>query len=143
MSVGGMNPMPAALRGARLALVLPLVALTLATLLSGCVVVAAGAAGAGAVAYVRGDLESNVPASLDDVFRATQRALGRLEFARISEKKSSVDAVLVSRTALDKKIEIKLERTSDQLTQVRIRVGLIGDESLSLAILDKINAELR
>lgn len=138
-----MNPMQSKnAKCSRLTVALSLASLSLATLLSGCVVVAAGAAGAGAVAYVRGELESNISRSVDDVFQATQRALGNLEFAKISEQKSAVDAVLVSRTALDKKIEIKLQRTGDKMTKVKIRVGLLGDETLSMTILDKINAEL-
>lgn len=114
-----------------------------APFLGGCVVVAAGAAGAGAVAYVRGELESSVPHDLDAVFAASQRALGELKFARIDDKKSGLDAQLISRTALDKKVEIRLERITDGLTKIRIRVGVIGDQQLSLTILEKINAELK
>lgn len=139
-----MNPMSSnTAKRSCFALGLSIATLALASLLSGCMVVAAGAAGAGAVAYVRGELESNIARNIDDVYRATQRTVQELEFARISEQKSAVDAVVVSRTALDKKIEIKLQRTSAELTKVRIRVGLIGDEALSLSILERINAELR
>ena len=109
---------------------------------SGCVVVAAGAVGAGAVAYVRGELESSVEHDLDATYRATQRALAAMEFAKISERKSAVDAELLSRTALDKKVEIKLVKITDRVTKVQIRVGFVGDEQLSLAILEKIKAEL-
>jgi hypothetical protein len=110
--------------------------------LAGCVVVAAGAVGAGAVAYVRGELEASVENNLDATYRATQRALAALEFAKISEHKSALDAGLVSRTALDKKVEVKLTKVTDKLTKVQIRIGLVGDQQLSLTILDKIKAEL-
>ncbi len=120
-----------------------LVSLLTAPFLGGCFVVAAGAAGAGAVAYVRGELSSNVPHGLDDTFAACQRAVRDLELIRIDDHKTSLDAQLVSRTALDKKIEIKLERVGDKLTKVSIRVGVMGDQPLSLTILDKINAELK
>ena len=114
-----------------------------APFLGGCVVVAAGAAGAGAVAYVRGELESSVAHDLDTVFAAAQRALGEMKFARIADKKTALDAQLISRTALDKKVEIRLERITDGLTKIHIRIGLLGDQQLSLTILDKINAELK
>jgi Protein of unknown function (DUF3568) len=121
-----------------------LAALALAApFLGGCVVVAAGAAGAGAVAYVRGELESSVPHDLDATFAATQRALGDMKFARIDDQKTAIDAKLISRTALDKKIEIQLERVTEGLTKVHIRVGLMGDQQLSLTILEKITAELK
>jgi hypothetical protein len=111
-------------------------------LLTGCVVVAAGAAGAGAVAYVRGDMVVNLEHDLDAVFTASQRALGKLEFTKIDDHKSGVDAQLVTRTALDKRVEIKLTRVTKSLTKVQIRVDLMGDQALSLTILEKIKAEL-
>lgn len=117
-------------------------ALAALPLLSGCVVVAAGAVGAGAVAYVRGELESSLEAGLDDAYAAAQRALTKLEFAKIDESKSGLDARLVHRTALDKKVEIKLKKVTERLTKIEIRVGVVGDQELSLTLLDKIQAEL-
>jgi len=110
--------------------------------LTGCVaVVAAGAAGTG-VAWFSGRLEANLDHNMDSVFAASQKALNQLEFANISNKKSSVDAQLVSRTALDKKVEITLQKVTDRSTKVMIRVGVFGDETLSMSILDKIKAAL-
>jgi len=109
---------------------------------TGCVaVVAAGAAGSG-VAWYSGRLESSLGHDLDDVYRASQKALTQLEFAKISENKSAVDAQLVSRTALDKKVDIVLTQVSPRSTKVAIRIGVFGDEALSLAVLDKIKANL-
>lgn len=110
--------------------------------LSGCVVVAAGAVGAGAVAYVRGELSSSVEADLDATYAAAQRALAKLEFAKIDQRKSGLDAQLVHRTALDKRVEIQLKKVTDRLTKIEIRVGLVGDQELSLTLLDKIRSEL-
>lgn len=110
--------------------------------LTGCVVVAAGAVGAGAVAYVRGELESSVEADLDTTYAAAQRALDKLEFARIEQRKSGVDAQLIHRTALDKRVEIKLKKITERLTKIEIRIGIVGDQELSLTLLDKIRAEL-
>lgn len=123
----------------RLAALLALAALPL---LSGCVVVAAGAVGAGAVAYVRGELESSLEAGLDDAYAAAQRALAKLEFAKIDERRSGLDAQLVHRTALDKKVDIRLKKVTERLTKIEIRVGVVGDQELSLTLLDKIRAEL-
>jgi hypothetical protein len=110
--------------------------------LTGCVaVVAAGAAGTG-VAWFSGRLEANLDQNIAAVFAASQKALTQLEFATISNKKSSVDAQLVSRTALDKKVEITLQKVTDRSTKVMIRVGVFGDETLSMSIMDKIKAAL-
>lgn len=108
---------------------------------TGCVVVAAGA-GAGAVAYVRGDLDSTVNADYEKVVVAARKAVEELEFAKVSDNKDALKAVLVSRTAQDKKVEITLQHAGKKVTNVKIRVGVFGDEQLSIAILDKIKSHL-
>lgn len=141
-STPSMNPSQSSLKKflcAALLLALPAAA---ALVQSGCVaVVAAGAAGGG-VAWYSGKLEANVEGDIDEVYRASQKALTQLEFAKISENKSAVDAQLVSRTALDKKVEITLGKATDKTTKIAIRVGVFGDEPLSMTILEKIKANL-
>lgn len=141
-SVGVMKPsIPFAKSPLRRLLVALLLGISVAGL-TGCVaVVAAGAAGTG-VAWFSGRLEANLDQNIETVFAASQKALNQLEFANISNKKSSVDARLVSRTALDKKVEITLQKVTDRSTKVMIRVGVFGDETLSMSILDKIKAAL-
>lgn len=110
---------------------------------AGCFAVAAGAAaGAATVAYVRGELSASISRNIDDVDRATNRAAEQLGFARINESSDALARVITLRTAEDKKIEVRLNRTTDHLTSVKIRVGLLGDEAISRALLDKINANL-
>lgn len=109
---------------------------------SGCLAVAAGAAGAGTVAYIRGELDASLSYNLDAVDRATNRAAEQLRFAKINEGSDALARIITLRTAEDKKIEIKLSRTTDTLTHVRIRVGVFGDETISRALLEKIQANL-
>lgn len=109
---------------------------------TGCVVVAAGAAGAGVVAYVRGELETTLDGKLDAVHKGTGRAITQLEFSKISDQKDALSAKFVARTAQDKKIDIVLTKVGDNLTKVQIRVGIFGDEEMSRTILEKIKASL-
>ncbi len=126
--------------GVRVAVASLMLGLTLAS--SGCgAVAAAGAAGAG-VAWVRGALESNIDRDIERVYRATQQAVRGLEFAVVSENRSGLDAAVVARTALDKKVEIRLKRVGSGATHVSIRIGLFGDEDMAVSILDRIKAEL-
>ena len=112
-------------------------------LLSGCLAVAAGAtAGAGAVAYVRGELDVTLPNDYSQVVDSARAALKELEFTKVSDKKDSLSAELVSRTALDKKVRITIASSGKQLTNIKIRVDIFGDESLSNTILAKIKAGL-
>lgn len=119
------------------------VGLSAASLLTlpGCVAVAAGD-GAGVVAYVRGDLETTLGKDYSAVVDATRVAIKELEFAKISDDKDAFKAFIIARTAVDKKVEITLTNAGKGLTSIKIRVGVFGDEQLSLAILAKIKAGL-
>ncbi|MBS0633572.1 MAG: DUF3568 family protein [Verrucomicrobia bacterium] len=112
------------------------------TFTSGCLAVAAGAGAAGAVAWVRGELRATVAGSYDNTVAASNRAITQMEFAKISERRDTLKAIIVARTADDKKIEINVEKVSNEVTDVKIRVGVFGDERVSLMILDKIKANL-
>ena len=114
-------------------------------LTTGCILVAAGAgaaAGVGTYAYVRGELESTLDAPLDRTWRATQTAMKDLKFAVTKEQKDALQAELTARTAADKKVLVKLLKLTNNTTEVRVRVGTFGDESLSRLILEKIKANL-
>ena len=119
-----------------------LAGLALLPLLSGCVAVLAGAAGAGTVAWVQGRLDATLDANFDQAEKAANRAVTQLQFVKVNEKKDALTATLIARTAEDKKIEIKVVRAGDTTSRVQISVGVFGDEGQSLAILDKIKANL-
>lgn len=123
---------------------LPLLGLALLLLLpglAGCIAVAAGA-GAGAVAYVTGELKVTLTSDYTKAVESTRAAIKDLEFATVSENKDAYSAVLVARTALDKKVKITLTNEGKMLTNIKIRVGILGDQQLSLSVLDKIKAGL-
>lgn len=133
---------PALFRAVRsTALALALAALPLAGT-SGCLAIAAGAAGAGTVAYIRGELDTSVSHPIDQVDNATNRAADQLRFVKINEAADALTRVITLRTAEDKKIDIRLNRTTDNLTRIRIRVGMFGDEAISRALLNRITANL-
>ena len=125
----------------KLQLVFAAAALALASL-TGCVAMVAGAAGAGTVAWVRGELESTLSAGYDKSTEAANLAVQQLQLVKISETKSGEDDVIIVRTAGDRKVRIRITRVADPNTKVRIRVGWFGDEALSLAVLEKIRANL-
>jgi hypothetical protein len=109
---------------------------------SGCVAVAAGAGAGAAVAYVRGQLEATLGSGFENSVQATNSAIRELGLAKVSERKDALLAVIIVRNAEDKKIEIRLENSALELTKIRIRVGIFGDEPLSIAILERIKNHL-
>lgn len=110
--------------------------------LSGCVVVGATAVAAGTVAYLQGDLNATIAADVAAVARATERTIKDMKLVEISNKQDALTAAFVARNAKDDSITIHLTRDTATQTKVQIRVGLTGDEQLSRAILDAIQANL-
>ena len=108
----------------------------------GCLIVAAGAAGASTVAYVRGDLTAPLDTDYENAVKAARRALDKLEFKIIDEKRDALAADFVARTALDKKVQIRVTKQGENGTQVRIRVGVFGDEALSMTVLNEIKQRI-
>jgi hypothetical protein len=76
------------------------------------------------------------------VVKATSRTIEQLKFAKIAESADALSARFTARTAQDKKIEIVLTKVGEDLTKVEIRVGVFGDEDVSMTILSKIKANL-
>ena len=112
---------------------------------SGCAAVlltGGAAAGAGAVAYVRGELQSTEAADLDKVWAATLAAMSDLEFAVTAREKDALSGRVIARGAGDKKTQVDLKRLGDRQTEVRIRVGFLGDETMSRQVLDRIKKRL-
>ena len=126
-------------------LILALMASLLA-LMSGCVLFVAGAAaGAGVAGYawVNGEVKTTEAASLDRTWNATLAAMKDLEFPVTSQAKDALEADLMARNASNASINIKLRKLDKASTEIRIRVGTFGDESLSRTILNKINSRLQ
>ncbi|HOP46909.1 MAG TPA: DUF3568 family protein [Desulfobacteraceae bacterium] len=111
-------------------------------LISGCAAVIAGGAGAGTVAYIKGELQTNLDASLEKSVEATKLAVDNLKFIKISEQVDSLTGEIIARTAQDKKITIKLNKFTEKTTKISIRVGVFGDQSLSQSLLEEIKEEL-
>ncbi len=110
----------------------------------GCTAVLVGGAAAGGVgvaAYVMGDLEAVEEVPLDKAWGASKAAIDELAFTPVSDTKDEVSAKLVTRTASDRKVTIALKRQTDELTKISIRVGVWGDEALSLKILESIREQ--
>lgn len=121
--------------------VIPLIGLVVAlATLSGCITTAGD--GATAAVYARGDLEANLARDYRAVVEAAKGALGDLQLGRISENQEPAKSVLVSRTAGDKKVEVAINQSANKLTNIKIRIGVFGDEQLSRSILDRIKARL-
>ncbi|MCI0458759.1 MAG: DUF3568 domain-containing protein [Gemmataceae bacterium] len=124
-----------------------LAALALAN--SGCLLIAAGAAG-GAVgyAYSKGKLCQSFPASLQDALAATQTALNDLGMPLVKLEREGDSGFLESRTADGPRVRIYLDvqpcrfPAEGPLTRVCVRVATFGDHPVSARILDQVSVHL-
>ncbi len=119
------------------------VSLLAVTLLTGCEVLLIGAgaaAGVGGVAYVKGELVVAESVTLDKAWKATENAMKDLQFTVVKQNETGVDGMFEAQGAGDKKVVIKLKKTSDTVTEFRIRVGTFGDETVSRQVHAKIKA---
>lgn len=96
----------------------------------------------GLATYVLGELKSVEKATLNRVWDASQKALEELKLPITSRQKEDTVANLIARGENDVKIRVNLLKQTEDLTEVRIRIGDTGDEILSRSILEKIKQNL-
>jgi hypothetical protein len=114
-----------------------------ASSMSGCVALAVGAAGSAAgVVYVKGRLVDKVDAPVERVYNATLATLGSKGLP-IKEKELNIDSANIrSEYKDDEDIRIEIEAITSQVSEIRIRVGLTGDQGRSIDLLDGIKGRL-
>lgn len=112
-----------------------------AVLLHGCAAAWVGA-GAGTVMYATGDLKVVVAKDINSVYMATLKSLEQLQLRITSKAKDALAAKIIARDAQDKKITIKFTSTTEETTNLSIRVGLFGNETKSRLIYEQIRKNL-
>ncbi len=127
-------------------LLLILLLLASPVVLTGCLAAAAvgagAAAGAGTIAYISGELKSTEGYQFATVWAATVKAVDQLEFIVINKVNDAISGQYECVTADNKKVHINVNRIGDNITEIKIRVGTFGDETLSRYILSKIQSNI-
>jgi len=100
------------------------------------------AAGAGTVAYIKGELKATEAFSVPDVWIATEKAVDEMQLIVTEKEHDATAGRLDAYTADNKKVRISLKRQGDNITEIAIRIGTFGDEELSRFILSKIQRNL-
>lgn len=114
-----------------------------ATTLTGCVGLAIGAAGgaAGAV-YAKGRLVDQLDANVERSYNAALAALRDRDLV-IKEDRADVSSAFIRSEYLDgEEIRISLDAITSNVTEIKIRVGLTGNSSRSIMLLEEIKARL-
>jgi len=118
-------------------------ALVAVLMILGCSSTVPGPAGTDATfRWVKGELTSTMPASLPRVEQATRSAFEELNLVGVDGAVDGLKGVLTARMAVGTKVRVRLKATDFDNTTVRIKVGKIGDRSISLQLLRHIERNL-
>lgn len=99
--------------------------------------------GAATNSFVRGDLNiDEVQHPIDQVYNASIEALKELDLQLMSKEFSPLESRLIARNNKDQKVQVWVWRVSEETSKLKIRIGLVGDETQSLAIYDQIQDNL-
>lgn len=120
-----------------------LAALTILTGLSGCVALAVGAAGSAAgVVYVKGRLVDRLNAPVERVYNATLDMLNAKGLTIKSHDADVASAEVRSEFGNGDEIRITIDSITSEVSEIKIRVGLTGDQRRSIDLLEGIKARL-
>ena len=120
----------------------------LATGGTGCgflVVAGAGAAaGVGTAEYIGGELKQAYAAPMEKTWDASIAAADELKMKTTEKSIDNLDQnrVIKGKTEDGKDFQISLEKLGKDVTMVKVRIGLFGDEKGSKAIHDRIANKL-
>ena len=101
-----------------------------------------GGADTSAIAYATGELKSNEEHSLDDLDDACRIAVHKLGYDKVETTYDKDKVRWQARTVGGDPVEIHLTAKGTNRTELRIRVGVFGDEARSRLALEQIHQSL-
>lgn len=103
---------------------------------------AAGGAGVGTAIYVEGEDSRVHSANLDQTWTATLDALKQMNIQVEKSDKDALGGTVEAKRADGTDVKIKEEPAEGNTTQVKIRIGVFGDQNASEAIQNTIARNL-
>lgn len=113
--------------------ILVMLLVTLAVCLSGCLAEAVGSGG---------NLEVIRAERITEVYEASRKAVGQLEYLIVDSRKDATSANVTARDSKDHKVTVNLKATPEGPTAISIHVGTWGDQTQSTVIWNKIKENL-
>ena len=128
-------------RSGRAALLCALIGMVLAQ--GGCgALLLVGGAGTSAIAFATGELRVIEAASLTQVHDATRLAVETLRYADAEAVLTEENVRWTATTAGGDPVDIRLSATGPEQTELRIRIGIFGNEARSRLVLEQIRQSL-
>lgn len=97
----------------------------------------------GTAVYVNGELEVAYRVPFDRVWEAMQQAVAEMRFKIVDARiRTPTKALLFAEEVTGRSTTISVTARTPLVTKVTIRVGLIGDQSISRLIMDRLEARM-
>jgi hypothetical protein len=109
----------------------------------GCAVSFLALAGCKTAAKVTGTHYARFAAEPDQVVEAAKGALDELELQTLSSSATKLDGQIIAQTAQGEKVTIKVDREGEGVSGASIKVGVVGDKTISEAIIEKTQERLK
>jgi hypothetical protein len=115
----------------------------LLTMSGGCgALLLVGGAGTSAIAFATGELRSTEESSLAQVDVACDAAIERLGYEDVETQREADRVRYRARTAGGEPVDIRALARGPERTELRIRIGVFGDETTSRLVLEEIHQSL-
>lgn len=98
--------------------------------------------GASPITFEAGELRSNEEVSLDELDLACRKAIETLGYEQVETTQDTKRILWRARTASGDAVELQLAARTASKTELRIRVGVLGNEARSRLILEQIHQSL-
>lgn len=98
-----------------------------------------GGAGTSAIAFATGELRSTEPKALHTLDAACASAVDVLGYDEVETEREADRIRWRARTAAGEPVDIRLLAKGPESTELRIRVGVFGDEAKSRLVLEQIH----
>jgi hypothetical protein len=105
---------------------------------SGCIFLAAGAAGAGTVKWLSDKVTQEVNSPIDRVTRSTRSVLGDMNASIFKETKAPDVTQILAKDLKDKQIWVDIHPIDKNNTSISVRVGYLNGEKDAQKILTRI-----
>lgn len=89
-----------------------------------------------------GEISAHLDATPDQIIKATKQTFIDMKLITVSAVATTLDGRAVARTATDDRVAVEVQSKGTNISEIEIRVGVFGDEALSLRILDAIENNL-
>jgi len=116
--------------------------LLLPLVFSGCAVIAAGSAAAGGALWYKGELKDKLPGSVEQVYKAAFQAIKGLKLTIKESKYDKLKGEINSEMSDGTDVKVSIEFKAKSETEVKVRVGIMGNETMSRQIISEIKTNL-